>query len=148
MSAVCLLKSVTPALSLVTDQLSLLCFLWAVSLLPALFHSASLPSSIRFSTLPHPNTSVLPNKCPVVPYEVTLPGSVSSLGVLENHTSALKSLQNKSSYKSTDCGNINHLNRAHTAKAAREFILVMRWRDALRISQLGLWFMPPNEVML
>lgn len=68
------------SLFLVTVQLCLLCFLRAVSLLPALFHgcvpdssSAFLPSSHRLSTLPDPNMSVLLNKCPEVPYEVTLP---------------------------------------------------------------------------
>lgn len=113
---------------------------WLFFCLPAL--------PLCLSTLPDLNMSVLLNKCPEVPYEVTLPGPVSSpSSLLEITWMALKLLLNKSSYKSTDCGSINSLNRAHTSKAARGFILIMRWRDALRISQLGLWFMPLNEVM-
>lgn len=69
------------SLFLVTVQLCLLCFLRDVSLPPALFHWCLPDSSSAPPPPPDPNTSVLLNKCPEIPYEVTLPGSVSSPGM-------------------------------------------------------------------
>lgn len=53
----------------------------SLSLLSAWLFSCLSALSLCLSTLTHQNMSVLLNKCPVVLYEVTLPGSVSSPSV-------------------------------------------------------------------
>lgn len=144
-----------PVLFVISVQIHLLCFLET----GYRFHSLCLPSTWLFSHLLLlssplfpiqicPSSSISVQRSPMREHSHCLFHLQACLSLLEITWMALKLLQNKGSYKSTDCSNINDSNRAHTSKAAREFILVMRWRDALHISQLGLWFMPLNEVML
>lgn len=96
--------------------------------------AAFLPSSLHLSHIQTcQSSSISVQRSPVSSHS----HSVSSRS--DHSDGPGKVLQNKSGYKSTDCGAINRFsNGARTSKAAREFILVMRWRDALRISQLGL----------
>lgn len=82
MKYICLFISVTLFLfPCHCPTLPILLFLWAVSLLHYSLpdsSSAFLPSSLLLS---YPNMSLLLSKGPEVPYEVTLPGSVSSPSV-------------------------------------------------------------------
>lgn len=82
-TCICLFISVTPVpFTCHRPTLPIVLFMSCVSascsLSPPDSSSAFLPFSHCLSTLPDPNMSVPFNKCPEVPYEVTLPGSVSS----------------------------------------------------------------------